>query len=36
MANMRKYGYFKPVKKGSPVRWKARKEVPGGKKKRTG
>lgn len=33
MANARKYGYFKPVKKDSPVRWRKQGNgVPGRKR----
>lgn len=33
MANIRKLGYFKPIRKDTPVRRKGRKVVPGGKKR---
>lgn len=37
MSNVRKYGFYKPIKKDPPVKWRPGKQVPGGrKKKRTG
>ena len=37
MANVRKCGYFKPVKKiANPIRWNYRKGRPYGKKKNAG
>lgn len=37
MANTRKYGYFKPVKKNVvPIRRRPGKEIPCGKKEKTG
>lgn len=37
MANTRKYGYFKPVKRPvNPGRWKNRKGVPNGRSKKSG